>query len=612
MLRLVVLLISLSLVACGTEPGTDFAERLSRAARQAAAPSPDRPPAGPLRPLAMAAAAAADAGPITPDQLFDWAEAAFPQLFPAPQRTQRLSVYRFRYYPQTDLYLAVENALSVIALGGPTGGQRVDLGRLEQFAVAVNAWNSTSPFFREVQGAFPEPTHMATTTRDDALALGLRVSRHGVGLWYQAAVDLDGDGRKELLVGASTITADPFTLEAGYSRLFVYGMTPDGRFEDRTSHFIEGSAVIRSTFGAGTVVDLNGDGRPDIVFATHQEDGRNEDRGSLMDAFPMALLSQPSGRHRFVAFGTAAWNLNLPIVLKGPSNENLVVMNNGGWRTYRHSGGRLVETEVLGGQGFQQLGGIFMKHFRTPDGNQYIVVPGIYPDVYSLRIFQLQPDLSLRQIDTATSGFSVVGSAEFTTWQGSVYPVNIVERAGEYFVAGAGYGLGEACVMTRGSGNDVSLLVWGSAPRIVDYTPGAPPVQVEVRNLAFEFTFSQGKLTSKPAVIEGWDSSTNRWSTYCEDLNGDGHDDIWVASLNDGLSGFSPLIFINQRDGTFRRVSADILPTFSVPYEQDNLAFFVADFDGDGLVDVVSIPSVGDGLMERATMKFFRGQRRLP
>lgn len=572
------------LAACGADRQDDFSRRLALA-RQAAAPSDAPAPAGPLAPMALRARAMplpASSGAITADELFDWAEASFPQLFPSAERSVTWSSYRLRYYRGTDLYLAVDAEGRVLALGTPTGGALLPLGMLGDFASPVRGWIGTTPAFREVIDAFQDPAALFTRTRNEARDLGLQV-RDAVGLGMVMALDLDGDGRKELLLGLTSITADPGTLAPLLARLHVFGLGADGRFSDRTAEFIEGDAILRSSFGAGFAEDINLDGRPDIVFATNQEDGRNEDLGAMMNAYPVVLLSQPSGKYRFVSFGRPAWNGSIPTVLRDGSGEKLVVLANEGWRAYALRGGALVEKTLPTGQlDIGQLGGMFFRHFRAPDGTQYVVTTGAYPDVFSVRLYRLRPDLGLEPVSTAASGYQAVGTANFTTWQGSVYPVNILSDGRDFFVGGGGYGLDQACILKGEAGEAFRVLALGAIPRIIDHQPGRDPARVEERRVAFTYAFRDGVLQAMPAPIEGLDATTNRWGTTCEDLNGDGFDDIWVTVLRDGFRDMFPLIYLNQRDGGFRRVADARYPPVTMPAEQDNLIVFVAGWVATG------------------------------
>lgn len=74
----------------------------------------------------------------TVDEFFNWAELTFPTLFPVKTTNQTFQVYTFRYYPATDLILAVTGN-TVLGLVGVTSSapRVVPLGNLSDFSCLV-------------------------------------------------------------------------------------------------------------------------------------------------------------------------------------------------------------------------------------------------------------------------------------------------------------------------------------------------------------------------------------------------------------------------------------------------------------------------------------------
>ena len=97
-----------------------------------------------LRARALAVSAQAVAPDEAARQLMDFGEAQFPQFFPGPQPTQRLSPFAYRHYPQTGTYLGVVvnaghgyEALGVYVMGGPFGDAPQYVGPLAQLITPV-------------------------------------------------------------------------------------------------------------------------------------------------------------------------------------------------------------------------------------------------------------------------------------------------------------------------------------------------------------------------------------------------------------------------------------------------------------------------------------------
>lgn len=74
----------------------------------------------------------------TVDEFFNWAEVTFPTLFPVKTSNQTFQVYTYRYYPATDLILAVTGN-TVLGLVGVTSSapRVVPLGNLSDFSCLV-------------------------------------------------------------------------------------------------------------------------------------------------------------------------------------------------------------------------------------------------------------------------------------------------------------------------------------------------------------------------------------------------------------------------------------------------------------------------------------------
>jgi len=91
-LLLIHIVITLLLAGCGSSTQEDFANRVGQAMRAPANDPTTTASLGSLRRVAMSAATSIDTTSITPDQLFDWAEATYPQFFPTREKTLTWSV----------------------------------------------------------------------------------------------------------------------------------------------------------------------------------------------------------------------------------------------------------------------------------------------------------------------------------------------------------------------------------------------------------------------------------------------------------------------------------------------------------------------------------------
>jgi len=85
-------------------------------------------------PAAATPHAAAAGAPITPAELMDWAEATFPQAFPAGASDRQLAPFVYRSYLASGNHLGVDDNGMVWVLGAISAGELRAVGTLDEFA----------------------------------------------------------------------------------------------------------------------------------------------------------------------------------------------------------------------------------------------------------------------------------------------------------------------------------------------------------------------------------------------------------------------------------------------------------------------------------------------
>ena len=98
---------------------------------------------------------------VSIDQLFNWAERFYPQLFPETADTARSAPYTYRYYKTTDTYLGVDDQNRVWLLGATaTAGQLVLVGDMRSFVPevarsALTVYRMAGAIFLDAQDFLP-------------------------------------------------------------------------------------------------------------------------------------------------------------------------------------------------------------------------------------------------------------------------------------------------------------------------------------------------------------------------------------------------------------------------------------------------------------------------
>lgn len=88
----------------------------------------------------------------TPDQLMDWAERAYPTLFPDHQSNQLSGSIVYRFYPKSGNYVGVSGS-DVLVLGPMSGNVLTNVGTLSKFSASVAAAAASPPVDSDTEAA---------------------------------------------------------------------------------------------------------------------------------------------------------------------------------------------------------------------------------------------------------------------------------------------------------------------------------------------------------------------------------------------------------------------------------------------------------------------------
>lgn len=225
--------IGAGLAACGGGTSDDESRGTEQARRQIASA---------VGAGAGAATAAADSAALA-TQLFDFAEAKFPQFFPSHRPDMDAQGWRYRHYPETGTYVIVADG-RVYVLGGPFGPQVTFVGMAQDLlnpppnavaavstpATGKTAWNiKTAAQFTLTDTAGLAVAGPFTCSSDNGVALevaadcstvtGRRLGTHTIRV------------AKGGLVGQATIKVIPQAQPLGTNSSANYNLvaTPDGR-----------------------------------------------------------------------------------------------------------------------------------------------------------------------------------------------------------------------------------------------------------------------------------------------------------------------------------------------------------------------------------------------
>ena len=401
-------------------------------------------------------------------------------------------------------------------------------------------------------------------------------------------IDLTADGLDDLLVHIHWLDfGGPASSEPCFNRLILFVQQPNGKFADETATRIVNTPDLQGCSGDRTVADFNEDGRPDVIFALSQENGRYNADYTTMQALNAALVSQPDGRYAVERFGVPAWHASASLAWDADGKPLAMFASYmTGPEAYRRLPGGWMSVDP----GMPLMRGDLNLYHR-PDGSAG-------PSTRLLRSPSYPNNFDINGAARDAQGvwhefadkriFEHPGTVQLQSWAGTVGSTPVARIRNEYAATG---GYLRACSWRPVPGAPpvgVTRFTAGVMP--VPYTgPSQLVLESELIPITemWGFRVEESGVELAPLDIAGEVTrQVNANNFGCGDFNGDGYDDLAVYGFNN--TGI-PLVYINNRKGGLRYIGPAPFP----PLPQDwggQGAGLLHDFNNDGLADYLSCP----------------------
>ena len=443
------------------------------------------------------------------------------------------------------------------------------------------------------------------------------------------AMDMNGDGKDELVLtfhkGVENAGGKKITTPCE-SKIIVLSLDENSIFKDVTLDYIKPPNSIGGCIRKAKKIDVNNDGKLDIIYAINQEDGRSGDLDSLYDAQLGALISDIDGKYKIVNFGEYNWYHS---VGTGKDYNGNIFITGGGFIKDNKTGYAIDKDKIFNIS--YPLPSISANAFEflNTDKTKYsdlLVMTG-NQDKFSVEGYKfIKESASWEKIGTIFQNFTFVANEQFLTYSNDLSKsTTVVDFNGLKLLAGGGYSITESCTIKITPNSPKTVIMKMELPLIKNYIPGkiinqnidiSTGIKLIGVDINEERILNQN-LVIQDEVIDGYIQGYPNFE--CFDINGDGYEDIvaYPAAKASGdpdkRSDAQPYIYLNQKNGKFKRFTTTQMSKFQSHNYIDIETSLVGDFDGDGIKDIVIYPmnTGSNTITVNRDIKFYKGIKRI-
>lgn len=467
--------------------------------------------------------------------------------------------------------------------------------------------NSTSQglYFSEVPDAFPEAIEKYWFFDKDKKYDSISAS-----VLAATSIDINNDGKKEfMMVFQPMIGRAGRIQEPCMTTTAVYELV-NGKFEDASDKYLEKSRDFQACVDFTTaIVDINGDGKPDVFFSANQEDGRSKLAGSLMVSPLVGWVSKPNGKYEIVRYGQSLWYHSIgagidsdgkPFVIGGGfSSDGRYPFQNTRYQ-WRNEGLSPIIDRTF--PGISPTTFIFQS---TKNNVSDVLIQLTYDKPVGAAEAYIKTKTGWSRLNSVGLPVKEIGKAGFTNWFGEKKTISIYDYEGTKIVGG---GIDGLCNLRLYKDKPPVAAAVVYISRLNNYTPNQEVKETENKNFVVTYSIKNNRLVLNKLEVRGEEYFSGFGKMQCIDVNDDGYDDI-VLDLGWDMSVFVPRIYINNHNGIFYKL--DLSSTKPMYQEIDTMYFsHMDDFDNDGIIDSIVYSSYGNSSMP-PRIKFFKGDRKI-
>jgi hypothetical protein len=384
-----------------------------------------------------------------------------------------------------------------------------------------------------------------------------------------------------------------------------------GYFVEKTEDFFIGERSVGGAPTSNLMLDINFDGKKDIIMGSNQEDGVRQDFSDFFGNLT-AIVSNGS-RYDVISFGEKLWYHDLSSIdIKGKSYIFYSAGGNSDHKPYEFKDGVFQKSDIK----FPNFDGNTYQYVKKESSDVgYVIKNQLYPNLLGVEGWSPDAEGNWSLVGKINNPFELVREIQFLAWNASEPSAAFVYKDGDrYFLGGGGYTTMRVGTLKLFPDSEPVAIMKMEVPTIKNYDPSVgfvsqrdPEGKYETvsANRLVAFQIKDGNLIQVELIIDGYllEGINDFNATKIMDFNNDGYEDIVIQNFS--YDAF-PVVYLNQKDGTFS-IFDDFKKSSDFKYFSPNTArSIVDDFNGDGIADIITFPANFTDISNPYSMADFR------
>lgn len=420
------------------------------------------------------------------------------------------------------------------------------------------------------------------------------------------AIDLNNDNKDELIIIVGIRPID--TSIRSISKVYVYQLDHNNKFNDVTTNFIYGNTVLEGFVTVSNFKKIN-----NIVYGLLSD---NEDRPPYWSGNLYYFAKNADNKYVINELGVKGSSNSPEIFID--QNQSIVLAAAGVPNT-----NAFYTNYVNVSNRFPNLGSSGFKFYSTTNDKVDTLIQISNNNLFEIEAYKYENNNWI--LKDIIKPFPYAGTTQFINQLNEILNVEVLNYNNNYMLGNqSALSMTTICNIKNNNRNGVligipvHIIGNYTSGTTLNYTMAGMNYQNKHFKIAYTYLNNNNKIVIEYPKIDNEISTINSDNFLCKDLNNDGIEDILLypnVNRSEQNLEVSPIIYFGKQDGSYSKSKFTPVTLLNSEINRMNIITSVlGDFNGDGYHDfVVYSNDIGYGLLPNLEKTFllYKGNRML-